>query len=141
MGFGDPHRATVEHSGRRSHLRAIERSILQLADPARLSVRKRVRYRTRPSTRARQGIFMHANWSRRRLLVTAAVVAPAVWRPRSLLAQPAPTTLTGTNPPYVEAETAQGRVRGGHSRGALAFKGIPYAGQVSGAARFKEAPP
>jgi para-nitrobenzyl esterase len=38
-------------------------------------------------------------------------------------------------------ETAQGRVRGGHSRGALAFKGIPYAGSVTGVARFKEAPP
>jgi para-nitrobenzyl esterase len=31
-------------------------------------------------------------------------------------------------------------VRGGHCRGALAFKGIPYAGPVTGAARFKEAP-
>ena len=30
---------------------------------------------------------------------------------------------------------------GGHSRGALAFKGIPYAGSVSGVARFKDAPP
>jgi para-nitrobenzyl esterase len=41
----------------------------------------------------------------------------------------------------VEVDTAQGRVRGGQSRGALAFKGIPYAGPVTGAARFKEAPP
>jgi para-nitrobenzyl esterase len=32
-------------------------------------------------------------------------------------------------------------VRGGHCRGALAFKGIPYAGSVTGAHRFKEAPP
>jgi para-nitrobenzyl esterase len=46
-----------------------------------------------------------------------------------------------TAAPYVEVETAQGRVRGGHSRGALAFKGIPYAGSVAGIARFKEAPP
>jgi para-nitrobenzyl esterase len=32
-------------------------------------------------------------------------------------------------------------VRGGHCRGALAFKGIPYAGPVAGPGRFKEAPP
>jgi para-nitrobenzyl esterase len=38
-------------------------------------------------------------------------------------------------------ETAQGRVRGGHCRGALAFKGIPYAGSVTGTARLREAPP
>ncbi len=40
----------------------------------------------------------------------------------------------------VEVETASGWIRGRHSRGALAFKGIPYAGSVSGRNRFK-APP
>jgi para-nitrobenzyl esterase len=86
---------------------------------------------------------MNAHWTRRRLLATtAAVAAPIVWRPKLLLAQSeAPTTYTAVKPPYVEVETALGRVRGGHSRGALAFKGIPYAGSVTGAARFKEAPP
>jgi para-nitrobenzyl esterase len=86
---------------------------------------------------------MHAPWSRRRLLASAgaALAAPALWRPQSLLAQALPATFTGTTPPYVEVETAQGRVRGGHCRGALAFKGIPYAGPVAGAGRFKEAPP
>lgn len=43
--------------------------------------------------------------------------------------------------PYVTAETASGKLRGGHCRGALAFKGIPYGGSVSGANRFKPAPP
>jgi len=49
----------------------------------------------------------------------------------------------GTLPtsPFVIAETAQGKARGGHSRGALAFKGIPYAGPVSGAGRFRAPPP
>lgn len=86
---------------------------------------------------------MNAQWTRRKLLATtAAVAAPLVWRPRLLLAEAAaPTTYTATQPPYIEVETALGRVRGGHSRGALAFKGIPYAGSVTGAARFKEAPP
>lgn len=85
---------------------------------------------------------MSSRWTRRKLLATsAALAAPALWRPRLLLAQAAPTTYTTTTPPYVEVDTAQGRVRGGHSRGALAFKGIPYAGAVTGAARFKEAPP
>lgn len=82
--------------------------------------------------------------SRRRVLAGAAatVAVPALWTPRSLRAQAPPTNpSTATTPPYVEVATAQGRVRGGHSRGALAFKGIPYAGPVTGAARFKEAPP
>jgi para-nitrobenzyl esterase len=85
---------------------------------------------------------MITHWTRRSLLAaTAAVAAPMVWRPKLLLAQAAaPTTYTATEPPYVEVETALGRVRGGHSRGALAFKGIPYAGSVTGSARFKEAP-
>ena len=47
---------------------------------------------------------------------------------------------TRTVGPFIEIETALGRIRGGHSRGALAFKGIPYAGPVSGKNRFK-APP
>ena len=43
--------------------------------------------------------------------------------------------------PFVKVETASGWVRGGHCRGALVFKGIPYAGDVSGKNRFKIAPP
>ncbi len=43
--------------------------------------------------------------------------------------------------PFVEVETASGKVRGGDARGAVAFKGIPYSGQVSGANRFKAPPP
>lgn len=82
-------------------------------------------------------------WSRRDVLTTTAatLAASALWRPRALLAQTAPTTYTLTTAPFVEVETTLGRVRGGHSRGALAFKGIPYGGPVTGVARFKEAPP
>lgn len=43
--------------------------------------------------------------------------------------------------PFVEARTTAGRVRGGTARGALCFKGIPYAGSVSGEGRFKAPPP
>ena len=39
--------------------------------------------------------------------------------------------------PFVVAQTTAGKVRGGTARGALSFKGIPYAGSVSGAKRFK----
>jgi para-nitrobenzyl esterase len=71
------------------------------------------------------------------MATAAAVATPALWRPLLALATPS----TVTTPPHVEVATAHGRVRGGHSRGALAFKGIPYAGAVTGAARFKAAPP
>jgi para-nitrobenzyl esterase len=67
----------------------------------------------------------------------AAVVAPYLWLP-ARAAEPAwPTQTVG---PFIEVEIDSGRIRGGHSRGALAFKGIPYAGPVWGANRFKEAP-
>jgi para-nitrobenzyl esterase len=80
-------------------------------------------------------------WTRRNALLAtaAAAAAPVLWRPLRVLASSIPST--SSTPPYVEVATAQGRVRGGHSRGALAFKGIPYAGSVTGDARFKEAPP
>lgn len=68
----------------------------------------------------------------------AAAVAPQIWLP-ARGAEPAWPTQTVS--PFVEVETNSGRIRGGHSRGALAFKGIPYAGSVSGRNRFKEAPP
>jgi hypothetical protein len=42
---------------------------------------------------------------------------------------------------FVEAKTTRGRVRGARSNGLATFKGIPYAGAVSGANRFKAAPP
>ena len=51
------------------------------------------------------------------------------------------STSTLTVAPFVEVETADGRLRGGTSRGALSFKGIPYGGSVSGANRFKAPPP
>jgi para-nitrobenzyl esterase len=45
-------------------------------------------------------------------------------------------------PQYVEAKTAYGRVRGQqHGDGLVTFKGIPYAGSISGPNRFKKAPP
>ena len=42
---------------------------------------------------------------------------------------------------YVEVSTSYGRVRGRRSEGLATFKGMPYAGAVSGANRFKAAPP
>jgi len=69
------------------------------------------------------------------MAATAAVslVGARAWaQPVSLSTQPAA--------PFFEVETASGHVRGGQARGAIAFKGIPYAGSVSGANRFKAAP-
>ena len=42
---------------------------------------------------------------------------------------------------FIEVDTAYGRVRGAKGDGLATFKGIPYAGPVSGANRFKAAPP
>lgn len=42
---------------------------------------------------------------------------------------------------FVEVTTSGGRVRGARSGGLATFKGIPYAGPVTGANRFKAAPP
>ena len=44
-------------------------------------------------------------------------------------------------PPYVEVETSCGKVRGAQGTGLVRFRGIPYAGSVSGPNRFKAAPP
>lgn len=46
-----------------------------------------------------------------------------------------------SSPSYVVVETTYGRVRGAQGKGLVRFKGIPYAGSVSGANRFKAAPP
>jgi para-nitrobenzyl esterase len=67
----------------------------------------------------------------------AMIAAPSLWLP-ARAAEPAWPTQTVA--PFVEVEIDSGRIRGGHSRGALAFKGIPYAGAVSGRNRFKRAP-
>lgn len=76
----------------------------------------------------------------RRLILkstAAALAAPYLWRPARAEEPAWPTQTVG---PFVTVETASGRIRGGHSRGALAFKAIPYGGSVSGKNRFK-APP
>src|SRR5689334_18065437 len=44
-------------------------------------------------------------------------------------------------PEYVEVKTTYGRLRGARTGNLTTFKGIPYAGPVSGAGRFKAAPP
>jgi para-nitrobenzyl esterase len=77
--------------------------------------------------------------SRRGLLKNGAAAVAAPWLSVPARAQ-ATVWYTQTVAPFVEVEIASGRIRGGHSRGALAFKGIPYGGDVSGANRFKRAP-
>jgi len=68
----------------------------------------------------------------------AAVAAPYLWLP---VHAEEPAWATQTVGPFVDVEVSSGRIRGGHSRGALAFKAIPYAGPVSGKNRFKAPPP
>jgi para-nitrobenzyl esterase len=42
---------------------------------------------------------------------------------------------------FIEVDTLYGRIRGAKGDGLATFKGIPYSGPVSGANRFKAAPP
>src|ERR1700744_2111996 len=83
--------------------------------------------------------FRAGKMDRRRVLKAgaAAIAAPCLWLPARAAESP---WYTETVAPFVEVETASGRIRGGHSRGALSFKAIPYAGDVSGKNRFKRAP-
>ena len=81
---------------------------------------------------------MTQGWNRRGVLGAgvAASLLPAMGaRAQTLSLSTIPTA------PFVIAETTAGKVRGGTARGALSFKGIPYAGSVSGANRFKAPPP
>jgi para-nitrobenzyl esterase len=76
-----------------------------------------------------------ASLTRRELLGQgSAVLSGAAFVGRQAFAQ-------STKTEYVEVATAHGRVRGQRSEGLATFKGIPYAGPVSGANRFKSAPP
>ena len=85
---------------------------------------------------------MSAGFNRRTILTGAgALAASGLWRPAFAQTSTFDTVSTLTTAPFVEVETANGRLRGGHSRGALAFKGIPYAGPVDGRNRFKAPPP
>ncbi|HLK56203.1 MAG TPA: carboxylesterase family protein [Chthonomonadaceae bacterium] len=83
--------------------------------------------------------------SRRELLGVGtglcAAGAASLWMADRAAAAEGLSKSTLVTEPYVTVETANGKLRGGHSRGALAFKGIPYGGSVSGANRFKPAPP
>ncbi len=75
-------------------------------------------------------LFPAATCSRREILACA----PAVLAGRRVLAQPGGAA-------FAEAKTSAGVVRGIAGSGLVTFRGIPYAGPVSGANRFKAAPP
>jgi para-nitrobenzyl esterase len=79
-------------------------------------------------------------WNRRSVL-SSGMAAAGVFGLIPVACAQAVSRSTVTTGPDVEVDIADGRLRGGHSRGAWAFKGIPYAGPVTGAARFREAPP
>jgi para-nitrobenzyl esterase len=67
-------------------------------------------------------------------MTLAAMVGASTQRSRLGLAQT-------TAPQYVEVKTACGRLRGLRQGDLLTFRGVPYAGSVSGLNRFKAAPP
>ncbi|MEP7246627.1 MAG: carboxylesterase family protein [Gammaproteobacteria bacterium] len=54
---------------------------------------------------------------------------------------PLKSQATADEAALVEVDTAQGRLRGERQGGVVTFKGVPYAGSVSGKNRFKAAPP
>ncbi|MFN8095332.1 MAG: carboxylesterase family protein [Vicinamibacteria bacterium] len=72
----------------------------------------------------RRGFLVHA----------AALAGAAAVAPRGAFAQAGTTE-------YVEVKTPYGRLRGRRDGDLVTFKGVPYAGPVAGANRFKAAPP
>jgi para-nitrobenzyl esterase len=73
---------------------------------------------------------------RRRFLAQGSVVLVGAATALEAFGQIAPSTSS-----FVEVATGAGRVRGAQADGVVTFKGIPYAGPVSGRNRFKAAPP
>jgi para-nitrobenzyl esterase len=82
---------------------------------------------------------MTTTFNRRQIIGTSIAATSMLMLPLRVRAELSKSTLPVA--PFVEVEIASGKVRGGQSRGALAFKGVPYAGNVSGVNRFKVAPP
>jgi len=80
--------------------------------------------------------------SRRQFLTAASLAAGAASMPRILRAQ---DTFIGASrrgaDDFVVVETAFGKVRGTRDAGLSVFKGIPYAGSVSGDHRFRRPAP
>jgi carboxylesterase type B len=73
--------------------------------------------------------------SRRDLLIQAPFAAAAVAACQGLVLTQA------SSEAFVEVKTTRGRIRGARSAGLATFRGVPYAGSVAGANRFKAAPP
>jgi para-nitrobenzyl esterase len=76
---------------------------------------------------------------RRKFLVRGSMTVAAIAGATSLTPRLGFAQETTTE--YAEVATAYGRLRGLRQEGLVTFKGIPYAGPVSGASRFKAAPP
>ena len=74
--------------------------------------------------------------TRRRFIAegAAALACTTIFSPKRILGEE-------EKKEYVEVETAYGRIRGLKTGELSVFKGIPYGGPVSGANRFKAAPP
>lgn len=86
--------------------------------------------------------FPLAAVTRRNFLATGSAVLAGISVGRNAWGQTAaPAASAPSTPSYVEVETSYGRLRGAQGDGLVRFKGIPYGGSVSGANRFKAAPP
>jgi para-nitrobenzyl esterase len=86
-----------------------------------------------------------AGMTRRNFLAAGSGALIGISGVRNVWGQTAPSAAsapaTSSTPSYVEVETSYGRIRGAQGDGLVRFKGVPYGGSVSGANRFKAAPP
>jgi para-nitrobenzyl esterase len=73
--------------------------------------------------------------TRRELLIRSSFAAAA------LASCPGRSLAQGSSEGFVEVKTTHGRIRGARTDGLATFKGVPYAGSVAAANRFKAAPP
>jgi para-nitrobenzyl esterase len=82
----------------------------------------------------------HLLLSRRKFLTNTSI-ALAAFASRSVVGASRFASAGSATTEIVEVETAYGRLGGRRNGGLITFKGIPYAGPVSGENRFKAPPP
>lgn len=79
--------------------------------------------------------------NRRQFITRLSLTAAAVSFPTFAYSKSKYLTSPGMAPDYVDVEISHGKIRGIRSEGVNIFKGVPYAGRISGDRRFRRPAP